>query len=114
MHTVEDDPQLIDQGEADRYAQWFFDRLDPLTHLEGYERPVAISFHCGSKDRHVPSDGAEPFRDALVERDPSAADRVRVTTYQGMSHLDYARGDRLYADALDWLAPISGGGPRLG
>ena len=114
MHTVEDDPQLIDQGEADRYAQWFYDHLDPLTHLEAYERPVAISFHCGSEDRHVPSDGAERFRDALVGRDPSAVDRVRVTTYQGMSHLNGARDDRLYADALDWLAPTSGGGPRVG
>jgi hypothetical protein len=31
-----------------------------------------------------------------------------------MSHLDGARDDRLYTDALDWLAPISGGGPGVG
>ena len=115
MHTVEDGPQLIDQGEADRYAQWFYDLLDPITHLGAYERPVAISFHCGSEDRHVPSDGAQRFRSALVERDPPAAVRVRVTTYQELSHLDGARDDRLYADALDWLAPTSGGlVPRFG
>ncbi|MDA8046494.1 MAG: hypothetical protein M0Z30_14845 [Actinomycetota bacterium] len=115
MHTVEDGPQLIDQGEADRYAQWFYDLLDPITHLGAYERPVAISFHCGSEDRHVSSDGAQRFRSALVERDPPAAVRVRVTTYQELSHLDGARDDRLYADALDWLAPTSGGlVPRLG
>ena len=40
--------------------------------------------------------------------------RPRATTYQGMSHLDGARDDRLYTDALDWLAPISGGGPGVG
>ncbi len=109
MHTVEDDPQLIDQGEADRYAQWFYDLLDPITHPEAYQRPVAISFHCGSEDRHVPSDGAQRFRSALVERDPPAAARVRVTMYQELSHLDGGRDDRLYTDALDWLAPTSGG-----
>lgn len=112
MHTVEDAPEPIDQGEADRYAQWFYDRLDPLTHLEAYERAVAISFHCASEDRHVPSDGARRFRSALVERDPSAADRVRVTTYDGLSHLDGARDDRLYTDALDWLVPTARGVTR--
>lgn len=105
MHTVEDEPQLIDQGKADSYAQWFYDRLDPITHLEAYERAVAISFHCGSQDRHVPSEGAQRFRSALVQRDPSVVERVRVTTYEGLSHLDGARDDRLYTDALNWLAP---------
>jgi alpha-beta hydrolase superfamily lysophospholipase len=115
MHTLEDDPQLIDQGNADRYAQWFYDHLDPITHLEAYERPVAVRFHCGSEDRHVPPDGAQRFCSALVQRDPSAVDRVRVTTYRGLSHLDGARDDRLYTDALDWLAPSPGDAvPRPG
>lgn len=107
MHTVEDTPQLIDQGNADHYAQWFYDRLDPLTHLDAYERAVAVCFLCGGEDRHVPPDGALRFRSSLVERDASAADRIRVATYQGLSHLDGARDDRLYLDALDWLIPRS-------
>jgi hypothetical protein len=30
-----------------------------------------------------------------------------VATYPGLSHLDGARDDRLYLDALDWLIPRS-------
>ena len=108
-------PQLIDQGEADRYAQWFYDHLDPITHLGAYERPVAISFHCASEDRHVPSDGAKCFRSALVERDPSAVDRVRVTTYQGLSHLDGARDDCCTTTrSSGWLRPLEALCPPLG
>jgi hypothetical protein len=44
MQTLGEDHVLLDQGEADRYAQWFFDTLNPVTHLEAYERDVAIAF----------------------------------------------------------------------
>lgn len=108
MHTLEEAPEPVDQGEADSYAQWFYDRRDPFTHSGAYERAVAISFHCADEDRRVPSDGAKRFCSALVERDPAAADRVRVTTYDGLSHLDGARDDRPYTDALDWLARLLG------
>ena len=47
MQTLGEDRVLLDPGEADRYAQWFFDALNPVTHLEAYERDVAIAFLCG-------------------------------------------------------------------
>jgi uncharacterized protein len=52
---------LLDQGEADRYAQWFFDALNPVTHLDAYERDVAIAFLCGAADLHVPAGGGRPL-----------------------------------------------------
>jgi dienelactone hydrolase len=104
MQTLGDEHVLLDQGEADRYAQWFFDALNPLTHLEAYERDVAIAFLCGAADLHVPAEAASRFRTALCDRDPRAADRVRVELYEGLDHLDAARDERLYSAALAWLA----------
>jgi uncharacterized protein len=105
MQTLGEDHVLLDQGEADRYAQWFFDALNPVTHLEAYERDVAIAFLCGAADLHVPAEAAARFRTALCDRDPCAADRVRVELYEGLDHLDAARDERLYSAALEWLAP---------
>lgn len=104
MQSIGEHPVLIDQGRADRYAQWFFDAFNPMTNLGAYARDVAISFQCGDADRHVPADGAQRFREALAERDPRAVDRVQVELYEGLSHLDGARDDRLYAAAVEWLA----------
>jgi uncharacterized protein len=105
MQTLGEHHVLLDQGEADRYAQWFFDALNPVTHLEAYERDVAIAFLCGAADLHVPAEAAGRFRSALCDRDPRAADRVRVELYEGLDHLDAARDERLYSAALEWLAP---------
>lgn len=104
MCTIGPEPELIDQGKADRYAQWFFDAFNPITHLDAFSRDVAIRFECGAADQHVPAEAAVRFRDALVERDPGNAGRILVEIHDGVSHLDAARDERFYAAALDWLA----------
>lgn len=38
---------------------------------------------------------------------PRALDRVQVRVHEGVSHLDGARDDRLYAAALEWLTLTS-------
>jgi len=67
----EGDPQLTDQGEADRYAQWSSGHPDPISHLGAYERSVAVSFHYGSEEHHVPPDAsvfALPLSSELLRR----------------------------------------------
>ena len=103
MRTLDERRQIIDQGQADSYARWCFDAFNPMTHLEAYDRDVAISFQCAAADGHVPAEAAVRFREALTERNPRAADRVSVDLYEGLSHLDGARDQRLYAAATDWL-----------
>jgi uncharacterized protein len=94
MRVLNDPDTVLDQGSADAYAQWFYDRLDPMTHLDRYRRDVAISFQCGGEDSHVPADGALRFRAAL-------GDRVRVDIHPGVSHVDGTQP--FYDYALDWL-----------
>ena len=105
MQTLGEDRVLLDQGEPDRYAQWFFDALNPITHLEAYERDVAVEFLCGAGDVHVPAEAALRFRAALRDRHPRSVDRVRVELYEDLDHLDAARDERLSSAALDWLVP---------
>jgi len=104
MRTLDDDATVIEQGTADRYAQWFFDTLDPMTHLAAYDRDIAINFQCGGADQHVPAEAALRFRDTLAQRNPQAANQVHVQLYAGLSHLDAARDGRLYQAAVEWLS----------
>jgi dienelactone hydrolase len=91
-------PAPIDQGEADAYAQWLYDQLDPITHLERYRRPLPILFACGAEDRHVPPDGALRFRDALPEG------RVEVELAPGLGHGKAAFDRNLIELCVDFLA----------
>lgn len=107
MTPLGDPSELLEQGAADSYAQWFFDALDPISHVDSYVRDVAIDFQCGAADTHVPADGALRFRDQILERDPDGGRRIRVDVHPGLSHLDGGQHDTLWKNAVDWLA-----GPR--
>ena len=103
MHDLFEPDRLLPTGTPDRYAQYFYDRFDPLTHLDGYARGPAITFECGEKDTHVPPDGALRFQQALRKHNPEAAARVRVNLIPGLKHLDYQ--DPIFlSNCIAWFA----------
>jgi dienelactone hydrolase len=86
MRSFPDFAALVPPGEPDGYARFFYDYLNPLSHLEAYTHGTAIAFECGAEDRHVPPDGAQRFRAALHFAFPEAAGRIRVTLHPGVGH----------------------------
>ena len=105
MRDLADPSSVLPQGKADAYARWFYERLDPLTHVEAYARGPAIAFECGADDTHVPADGAQRFRAALGEAYPRAAERVRVTVHAEVGHIDGGRSEALLRRCLTWFDP---------
>jgi dienelactone hydrolase len=87
MQEILNPGTLLPPGVPDAYAQYFYDHLNPLTHLNAYAHGPEINFVCGEKDTHVPPDGALRFQSALRAAYPSAADRVQVNLIPGMGHI---------------------------
>jgi dienelactone hydrolase len=86
MRELREPLRLIDQGQADAYARWFAEHLDPMRNLERYRRPVAIDFELGAEDSHIPTANAEAFADALAAVDPPAAAEVLIRVHPGLDH----------------------------
>jgi dienelactone hydrolase len=102
MHEIGDHSRLLDQGEADAYARWFADQLDPMRHLDRYRRDVAVGFELGAEDRHIPESNARDFAAALSAIDPEAGSRVRIRTHPGLAHGVIA-DPSAFESARDWL-----------
>ena len=103
MHDLNDPSRVLPQGQADAYARWFYDHLDPLTHLDAYAHGPAIAFECGADDTHVPPDGAQRFQAALSEMHPHVAEGVCVTVHPGVGHLDGVRSAALLQNCMAWF-----------
>jgi dienelactone hydrolase len=95
-------------GEPDDQAQAFYDRLNPLTHLEAYAHCPAISFVCGEQDSHVPPDGASRFQKVLRDRYPDCAKNVRVKIVPGKGHADFIDPGLWWPESLAWLSLAPG------
>jgi dienelactone hydrolase len=94
---------LLPPGEPDAYAQYFYDHLNPLTHLAAFGHGPAIHFVCGEQDTHVPPASALRFQTALQEASPAAGDHVQVTLLPGLGHLDFSDPHPWWSDCLAWL-----------
>jgi uncharacterized protein len=100
MRTLGDAPQLMDPGTADAYAQFFYDRLNPITHLDAYAHRPSITFECGAEDQHVPPDGALRFQAALADTYQATPDRLRVNLHKGAGH---GVAPAMWDSSLAWL-----------
>jgi dienelactone hydrolase len=94
---------LLSPGVPDAYAQYFYDHLNPLTHLDAYAHGPAITFECAANDTHVPPDGALRFQAALREHAPASANRIRVNLVPGTGHMD-AREPPFWQHCLAWFS----------
>lgn len=103
MHSLSDPTTLIDQGRADRYAQWFADQLDPSRHLERYRRGPVITVQAGGEDRHVPATDVERFQRELGALDPAAAARIDLTVHPGLDHFGVTTDETALASAVATL-----------
>jgi pimeloyl-ACP methyl ester carboxylesterase len=97
---------VLDQGEPDAYAQFFFDRLNPMNHLANYVNGPKIKFICGEKDIHVPPDGAIQFQAALREVYPESDKLVEVNLIPGKGHLDFTDPSFWWPESLEWLKRV--------
>lgn len=78
--------QPVQFGKVGVYAQFFYEKLNPLTNLSGYAHCPAIAFECGAEDDHVPPDGALRFQSALQQTYQEQPDRVRVNLHPNVGH----------------------------
>ena len=92
--------QLVPSGRADAYAQFFYDRINPITNLTGYAHCPAITFECGAEDDHVPPEGALRFQDALQETYRTQPDRLRVSLHPDVGHRSTPA---MWQNCLQWF-----------
>lgn len=96
---------LLPPGEPDAYARYFYDHLNPLTHLDAYAHGMAITFECGADDTHVPPDGALRFQAALHAHSPTATERIRVNLVPGAGHRDGSK-PVFWQNCLAWFTQM--------
>jgi dienelactone hydrolase len=97
--------KLAPTGVPDAYAQFLYDRINPLTNLSSYAHRPAINFECGADDAHVPADGALRFRTALAGVYTGAMERLRVTLHPGVKH-EFTPA--MLENCIGWLKKYAG------
>jgi dienelactone hydrolase len=102
MHDLFNPAALLPTGEADAYAQYFYDQFNPLTHLDHYAHGPSIRFVNAAEDTHVPPDGALRFQQAFRQQYPQQAEAVQVTLVPAAGHMD-SKQPAFWEPCLEWF-----------
>lgn len=97
--------RILDPGTPDRYASFFYEQFNPITHLERYANCPPMCLILGAEDNHIPPENAERFRSELAGLYPEAADRLvfHFVTGTPSNHMDIiARRNEWWEGLLDW------------
>lgn len=106
MSDVQEPKKRLHPGEPDAYASFFYDRIDPYTHLAHYAHCPAMTFECGALDTHVPPDGALRFKEALREVYRLHPDRLCVNLHPGTGHS--SSNPTRWKNCLEWFKNADG------
>jgi dienelactone hydrolase len=87
MHSLgQGEPQLMDPGMPDSYAQFFYDNFCPIVNLSRYTRGIPMLFVLGENDMHIPPENSERFKENLSRIAPEAAENIQISYTIGKAH----------------------------
>ena len=98
-------PGSVDpQGTGDAHSRMFYDRYDPITHLENYQHRPLIHFVNAGADRFVPPEAARRFQAALRQQVyATCPERIGIEELAG---LDHGFPDEMWNRCLHWLREL--------
>lgn len=108
MHNLTNPGVILDPGKPDSYAQYFYNQLNPITHLDRYVDVCPMRLTLGEDDNHIPPENAERFKKKLAEISPEAAARIEInyikaTADKGANHRDViGRKDEWWPELREW------------
>ncbi|WP_017815036.1 alpha/beta hydrolase [Paenibacillus shenyangensis] len=103
MEDIRQPGTPVPAGEPDAYAAYWYNQLNPLTHLPAYNHHPAIHFICGEEDTHVPPDGALRFQAEMADMYQDHRNTVAVTLIPNMGHRESAQYDLWWPECREWL-----------
>ncbi|WP_438431604.1 alpha/beta hydrolase [Gorillibacterium sp. sgz500922] len=105
MREISSEAPVMDPGAPDEEAQAFYDRFNPITHLDRYVDGPPMRLTLGAEDRHIPPENAERFKRELGRLSGESADRIELV-YVPAPQADHAdvirRKAEWWPSLLDW------------
>lgn len=108
MHNVMNPSELMNPGKPDAYSQFFYDQLNPITHLERYVGCPQMRLTLGEEDNHIPPENMERFKAELAKISPDDAEKIEIVYVPGpnANHVDVIkRKDEWWPDLINWWLP---------
>lgn len=103
MTDISDTGCIIDQGPATAQGKWFYEKLNPMNHVESYAHLPQMYFELGAMDSHISPEWSIAFKHTLCRYYPDACNRIIINLNEGANHLELLQDEAIIDRAIDFL-----------
>ena len=103
MTDVMDSKKIIEQGNPSNYGQWLYDKLNPMSNLDSFCKPLKLHIELGETDTHINPQWTIAFKKALYENYPEADSNIEIVINEGCNHLSLIQRKSIIDKAIDFM-----------
>lgn len=103
MTDVMDSKKIIEQGNPSNFGKWLYDKLNPMTTLESFHRPLMLHIELGELDTHINPQWTITFKKALCKNYSDADRNIEIVINEGCNHLSLIQRKSIIDKAIDFM-----------
>lgn len=103
MTDVMDSKKIIEQGQPTNFGKWLYNKLNPVSNLELFCRPMQIHLEFGELDTHIHSEWTVDFKNKLIEKYPEEKCNIELIINNGLDHLSLLQSESVIEKAIFFL-----------
>jgi uncharacterized protein len=103
MTDVMDATKLIEQGNSTALGKWLYEKLNPMSNIKSFCRPLQIHIELGASDTHIHPDWTIEFKKELCKNYSDAEHNIEVVINEGCNHLSLIQRKSIIDKAIDFM-----------
>lgn len=103
MTDVTDSKKIIEQGNPTAFGKWLYDKINPMTNIKSFCRPLHVHIELGALDTHINSDWAFEFKKTLSKVYFDAERNIEIVINDNCSHLSLIQSRSIINRTVNFL-----------
>nr|WP_319997166.1 hypothetical protein [uncultured Draconibacterium sp.] len=103
MTDVMDATKIVNQGDSTNLGKWLFNKLNPMTNLNSFARPLQMHIELGELDTHINSQWMFDFKNGLSCDYKNAEHNIEIVVNKGLNHVSLLQNEEIIDRAVNYL-----------
>ena len=103
MTDVMDSKKIIERGNPSYFGQWLYNKMNPMTNLKSFCRPLKLHIELGELYTHINPQWSIAFKNVLCENYSNSDSNIEIVMNEGFNHLSLIQRKSIIDKAIDFM-----------
>ena len=103
MTDVMDSTKIINQGKSNNFSKWLYSKLNPMSNLNSFCRPLKLHVELGELDTHINPQWTLDFKRCLCAGYANAEYNFEIVMNTGINHISLLQSQEIIERTINYL-----------